>query len=140
MQILYGRYLAACPVNAIQCVAQTRRRQRCTSAVLDPAVPGGIWTLMPATARHGQLALPTGDMAVYDLTHLPYDTQIRWRTQRCTTHAAAPAAADLALTDWEPFDPLLHHAHIHQRLPDSARRTRHTTSRTCPARPPRGQA
>lgn len=140
VQILYGSYLAAQPVDAIQCVAQTRKRHRCTNPVLDPADPSGIWTLMPATTHQGQLALPARDMAVYDLTHLPYNTQIRWRTQRCTTHAATPAAADLALTDWEPFDPLLHHAHIHHRLPDSARKTGHTTSRTCPARPPRSQA
>jgi hypothetical protein len=140
VQILYGRYLAACPVDAIQCVAQTRRRQRCTSPVLDPADPSGIWTLMPATARHGQLALPADDMAVYDLTHLPYDIQLRWRTQRCTTHAAAPAAADLALADWEPFDPLLHHTHIHHRVPDKARRTGHTPLHHCPTRPPRGEA
>ncbi|MGW0703758.1 DUF6083 domain-containing protein [Streptomyces sp. NPDC002867] len=140
VQILYGRYLAARPIDAIQCVAQTRRRHRCTNPVLDPADPSGTWTLMPTTARHGQLALPARDMAVYDLSHLLYDTQIRWRTQRCTTHAAAPVAADLALTDWEPFDPLLHHAHIHHRLPDSARRTGRPNSRTCPARPPRGQA
>ncbi|MEV4334151.1 DUF6083 domain-containing protein [Streptomyces sp. NPDC049597] len=140
VQILYGRYLAARPVDAIQCVAQTRRRHRCTSPVLAPADLSGIWTLMPATTHRRQLALPARDMAVYDLTHLPYDTQIRWRTQRCTTHAAAPAAADLALTDWQPFDPLLHHAHIHHRLPDSARTTGPTTPRTCPARPPRGQA
>ncbi|WP_307717551.1 DUF6083 domain-containing protein [Streptomyces sp. V4I23] len=140
VQILYGCYLATCPIDAIQCVAQTRRRHRCTNSVLDPDDPSGIWRLMATTARHGQLALTARDMAVYDLTHLPYDTQIRWRTQRCTTHAAAPAAADLTLTAWEPFDPLLHHAHIHHRLPDTARRTGRTNSRTCPARPARGQA
>ena len=68
---------------------------------------------MPATAARGQLALPAADMAVYDLTHVPCAEQLRWRTQRCSAHAAAPAAADLALADWEVFDPLLHHQHIH---------------------------
>jgi hypothetical protein len=123
VQILYGRYLAAHPVDAIQCVAQTRRRHRCTSPILTPDAPTGIWKLMPATAEHGQLALPAAVMAVYDLTHLPYDQQVRWRTQRCTIHAATPTAADLAQADWEPFDPLLHHPHIHDRLP--ARVPRH---------------
>ncbi|WP_326647267.1 hypothetical protein [Streptomyces sp. NBC_01750] len=72
---------------------------------------------MLATAARGQLALPAADMAVYDLTRLPYTEQLRWRTQRCTAHATAPQAADLALADWEVFDPLLHHQHIHARLP-----------------------
>lgn len=56
-------------------------------------------------------------MAVYDLGHLSYNEQLRWRTQRCPAHATAPGAADLALAAWEPFDPLLHAAHIHTRLP-----------------------
>ncbi|MGI5401477.1 DUF6083 domain-containing protein [Streptomyces sp. CA-135486] len=117
LQILYGRYLAARPVDDIRCVAQTRPRHRCPHPVLAPDMPTGIWTLMPAIAARGQLALPAADMAVYDLTHLPYAEQLRWRTQRCPAHAAAPAAADLALADWEVFDPLLHHQHIHARLP-----------------------
>jgi hypothetical protein len=57
-------------------------------------------------------------MAVYDLTHLPYSEQLRWRAQRCPAHADAPAAADTARTAWEPFDPLTHHEHIQQHLPD----------------------
>ncbi|MFI1018172.1 DUF6083 domain-containing protein [Streptomyces sp. NPDC020965] len=117
LQILYGRYLAAHPIDAIQCVAQTRRRTRCSQPVLTPGTSAGVWKLMPATAARGQLALPAADMAVYDLTHLPYDEQRRWRTQRCPAHAATPGAADLALADWESFDPLLHHRHIHPRLP-----------------------
>ncbi|MFC4610431.1 DUF6083 domain-containing protein [Streptomyces maoxianensis] len=117
LQILYGRYLAARPIDDIQCVAQTRRRHRCHYRVLAPDAPAGIWTLMPATATRGQLALPAADMAVYDLTHIPYAEQLRWRTQRCPAHAAAPQAADLALAEWEVFDPLLHHWHIHSRLP-----------------------
>ncbi|MGW0940156.1 hypothetical protein [Streptomyces sp. NPDC002666] len=60
-------------------------------------------------------------MAVYDLTNLPYDEQLRWRHQRCPDHTG-PAAADLVLTEWEPFDPLLHHQHIHPRLPHSMRK------------------
>ncbi|NUK82194.1 hypothetical protein HRW23_33515 [Streptomyces lunaelactis] len=120
VQILYGRYLAARPVDDIQCVAQTRRRRRCPHRVLAAEGPAGVWRLMPATAARGQLALPAADMAVYDLTHLPYAEQLRWRTQRCPAHVAAPAAADLALADWEVFDPLLHHQHIHARLPAAA--------------------
>ncbi|MFG3371072.1 hypothetical protein ACGF0K_39885 [Streptomyces sp. NPDC048156] len=61
-------------------------------------------------------------MALYDLSHLPYAEQLRWRTQRCPDHAVAHGAADLALTGWEIFDPLLHHQHIHTRLPDVVRR------------------
>ncbi|MEV8398041.1 DUF6083 domain-containing protein [Streptomyces niveus] len=117
VQLLYGRYLADRPVEEIQCVAQTRARHRCTHPVLTPGAPAGIWTLMPATAERGQLTLPGGDMAVYDLTPLPYAEQLRWRTQHCPAHAATPAAADLARAGWEVFDPLLHHQHIHPRLP-----------------------
>ncbi|MEU4494201.1 DUF6083 domain-containing protein [Streptomyces sp. NPDC023998] len=120
VQILYGRYLAARPVDDIQCVAQTRRRHRCPHRVLAAEGPAGVWVLMPATAARGQLALPAVGMAVYDLTHLPYAEQLRWRTQRCPAHGSAPAAADLALADWEVFDPLLHHQHIHARLPATA--------------------
>lgn len=124
LQILYGRYLAAGPVDDIQCVAQTRRRHRCPHRVLAPDMPAGIWRLMPACATRGQLALPAADMAVYDLTDLPYMEQLRWRTQRCSAHAAAPAAADMALAGWEVFDPLLHHEHIHARLPVPVKRRR----------------
>ncbi|MEU0957155.1 DUF6083 domain-containing protein [Streptomyces niveus] len=120
VQLLYGRYLADRPVGDIQCVAQTRARHRCTHPVLTPGIPAGTWTLMPATAVRGQLALPGTGMAVYDLTHLPYTEQLRWRTQHCTAHAATPAAADLARADWELFDPLLHHQYIHPRLPLAA--------------------
>ncbi|MFJ8077018.1 DUF6083 domain-containing protein [Streptomyces sp. NPDC096176] len=132
VQILYGRYLAAQPIDAIQCVAQTRRRIRCTSPLLSSDAPAGTWKLLPATAERGQLALPAAVMALYDLSHLPYEEQVRWRTQRCTVHAATPSAADLALTDWEPFDPLLHHQHIHDRLPTGTRRQRREPERTAP--------
>ncbi|MFF9217431.1 hypothetical protein [Streptomyces viridosporus] len=30
---------------------------------------------------------------------------------------ATPTAGDLAMADWESFDPLRHHEHIHTRLP-----------------------
>jgi hypothetical protein len=56
-------------------------------------------------------------MAVYDLTHLPYAEQLRWRTQHCLGHATAPDVAHVALAEWEVFDPQLHHQHIHNRLP-----------------------
>ncbi|WP_123970103.1 DUF6083 domain-containing protein [Streptomyces sp. TLI_185] len=129
VQLLYVRYLAARPVDEIQCIAQTRRRHRCTSALLSPGTPAGTWTLMPATATSGQLALPAANMAVYNLSGLPYAEQLRWRAQRCLQHAAIPTAADLAVAEWEPFDPLRHHEHIHTRLPTHVRRPG-ATSRT----------
>ncbi|NUQ99413.1 MAG: hypothetical protein HOY79_23620 [Streptomyces sp.] len=124
VQLLYVRYLAARPVGEIQCVAQTRQRNRCTYTVLAPEGPAGVWRLAPATAVQGQLALPAEVMALYDLSSLPYAEQLRWRRQRCPQHVAASTAADLALTDWEPFDPLLHHAHVHPRLPTHGHRPR----------------
>jgi hypothetical protein len=77
---------------------------------------------MPATSATGQLALPADVMAVYDISALSYAEQLRWRAQRCPQHATTPTAADLAVTDFELFDPIRHHAHIHIRLPASARR------------------
>lgn len=122
VQILYIRYLAARPVEQIRCVAQTTRRTRCVHPILAPGTTPGRWTLMPPAPNHGrpqQLALPASDIAVYDLARLSYQEQIRWRTQRCPTHAATTAAPDLALADWEPFDPFLHHAFAATRLPTS---------------------
>lgn len=121
VQILDIRYVAAQPLQEITCLARTsRRRTRCTSSVADPALPPGTWRLLPATATAGQLALPVGlAMAVYDLSGLPYPEQLRWRAQRCPQHATA--AAEMAMTDWEPFDPLTHHEHIHTRLPAQVR-------------------
>ncbi|MGW1886934.1 DUF6083 domain-containing protein [Streptomyces sp. NPDC001970] len=135
VQLLYGRYLAASPLDDIQCVAQTRTRRRCTQPILDPTHQAGTWKLLPATPAHGQLSLPATPMAVYDLSHLPYTEQLRWRTQRCPLHAATHRAPDLALTGWEVFDPLIHHPHIHTRLPDTARSRPHGTRpcRTTPA-------
>ncbi|ANP52015.1 hypothetical protein J2Z21_008883 [Streptomyces griseochromogenes] len=116
-RILLVDYLGEGPIEEIHCVAQTRQRRRCTHPILDPARPTGHWTLLPTQPRHGQLTLPDTHMAVYDLSHLPYADQLRWRTQRCTNHAATPTAADLALAGWQPFDPLLHTVHIHTQLP-----------------------
>lgn len=117
VQMLLCRYLAEHAVEHIRCVAQTRHRHRCTHPVLDPTGPAGTWRLLPTGPRRGQLALPDTVMAVYDLGHLPYSEQLRWRAQRCTAHACAPGAIDLALAGWRTFDPLLHATHIHDRLP-----------------------
>ncbi|MFB7655016.1 MULTISPECIES: DUF6083 domain-containing protein [unclassified Streptomyces] len=122
VQLLYVRYLASRPVEEIRCTAQTRRRDRCTSPLLTPGAPAGAWRLMPVTTAGGQLALPADMMAVYDLGRLPYAEQLCWRAQRCPQHAALPTAADLAVADWEPFDPLRHHEHVHARLPTGGRR------------------
>ncbi|MFC9629048.1 DUF6083 domain-containing protein [Streptomyces mirabilis] len=122
VQLLYVRYLASRPVSEIQCVAQTRRRTRCTAEVLGPGALHGVWTLVPVSVHCGQLALPSGVMAIYSLSSLPYQEQLRWRAQRCEQHAVAPTAGDLAVPDWEPFDPLRHHEHIRTRLPRHGRR------------------
>lgn len=121
VQILGIRYVAARPLQEITCLARTSRRgTRCTSPLVDPALPSGTWRLLPATATAGQLALPVGlGMAVYDLSGLPYPEQLRWRAQRCPQHASA--AAEMVMTGWEPFDPLTHHEHCHTRLPDQFR-------------------
>ncbi|MFE7856338.1 DUF6083 domain-containing protein [Streptomyces sp. NPDC057403] len=134
VQLLYVRYLASRPVDEIQCVAQTRRRIRCTAEVLSPGASHGLWILVPVSAHRGQLALPSDVMAVYSLSTLPYQEQLRWRSQRCEQHAAAPTAGDLAVPDWEPFDPLRHHEHIHTRLPTHGRRPDHGTHATRQAR------
>lgn len=124
VQLFYVRYLAANPVDEIRCVVRTRHRNRCTERMLTLDSPTGVWRLVPATVEEGQLALPAQVMAMYDLTALSYSEQLRWRMQRCSVHAAASAVADLAVADWEPFDPLLHQAHIHSRLPTQVRRPR----------------
>lgn len=115
VQMFLCRYLAEHPVEQLRCVAQTRHRARCTQPVLAPTAPAGTWRLLPTGARRGQLTLPAVLMAVYDLGHLSYSEQLRWRSQRCPRHAAARGTADLALTEWQPFDPLLHVPHT--RLP-----------------------
>lgn len=117
VQILGIRYLAARPVEEIVCLARaTATRARCQKTLISPDQPAGTWRLLPATATVGQLALPVDlAMAVYDLSALPYAEQLRWRAQRCTQHTSA--LAEMAMTDWEPFEPLTHREHIHPRLP-----------------------
>ncbi|MFF2864734.1 DUF6083 domain-containing protein [Streptomyces rubiginosohelvolus] len=121
--LLGGHYIAGHPIGAIQCVAQTRQRHRCTRPVLDDQAPHGTWTLAPTTLVNHR-SRPRQTMAVYDLTHLALAEQMRWRHQHCPGHAAS-SAADPALTEWEPFDPRLHHQHIHQRLPHGERKQHH---------------
>ncbi|MEV6057597.1 DUF6083 domain-containing protein [Streptomyces sp. NPDC052107] len=115
VRILLVNYLGERPVENIRCVAQTRQRSRCARPVL--AAVRGRWVLLPIQPHRGQLALPDTCMAVYDLSHASYAEQLRWRSQRCTTHATATAAADLTLAGWQPFDPLLHAEHIRAELP-----------------------
>ncbi|MFD0008935.1 DUF6083 domain-containing protein [Streptomyces sp. NPDC127178] len=117
VQMLLCRYLAEHTVEHLRCVAQTRHRHRCTHPIRALSGPAGTWRLLPTGPRRGQLALPDVLMAVYDLGQLPYSEQLRWRAQRCPQHAATPGAADLALAEWQPFDPLLHAPHIRTRLP-----------------------
>ncbi|MEU1259601.1 DUF6083 domain-containing protein [Streptomyces chartreusis] len=111
VQMLLCRYLAEHPVEQLRCVAQTRHRSRCTHPLLAPTARAGTWRLLPTGAPCGQRTLPVALMAVYDLGHLPYSEQLRWRAQRCPKHAATLGTADLALTEWQPFDPLLHVPH-----------------------------
>ncbi|MFI0901611.1 DUF6083 domain-containing protein [Streptomyces sp. NPDC020983] len=138
VQILGIRYLAAHPVDDIRCLARTHRtRTRCTGGLAAPGRPSGVWRMLPVTVCDSeQLALPARtDMAVYDLSDLPYAEQLRWRTQRCRDHASA--RAEMGTADWEPFDPLLHHEHIHPRLPaDHTPRTTHSTRPTSRCRYP----
>jgi hypothetical protein len=93
----------------------TARRRRCPHPLTHQAQDLGRWTVMPVPPAHrsGQLTehLTGAPMAVYDLTHLPYPSQLRWRTQHCHAHIAS-SAGDIALTDWEPFDTFAHHQHI----------------------------
>ncbi|SDP62266.1 hypothetical protein SAMN04487981_12943 [Streptomyces sp. cf386] len=124
VQMLLCRYLAEHTIEHIRCVAQTRHRHRCPHPVLAPTRPAGTWRLLPTPRRRGQLTLPDALMSVYDLGHLPYSEQLRWRAQRCPQHVAAPGAADLAPAGWQPFDPLLHTAHIRTRLPHPPARPR----------------
>ncbi|MEU2900356.1 DUF6083 domain-containing protein [Streptomyces sp. NPDC001273] len=117
VQVLLVRYLAPAPLDAIRCVAQTRHRHRCTRTVLAQDQPSGRWRLLPTGPSRGQPALTGTLMAVYDLGHLPHTEQRRWRAQHCPTHAAPLGTADLAPAAWQAFDPQLHAAHIHTRLP-----------------------
>ncbi|MFE5974375.1 DUF6083 domain-containing protein [Streptomyces sp. NPDC056460] len=126
VQILCARYIAARPVEDIRCVAQTVRRTRCSHHVLAPGTTPGRWTLASTALHHFRRhpTLPKAGIALYDLGHLPYSEQLRWRTQRCPAHAAAHGAPDLALAEWEPFDPLRHHVLLATRLPVSGQQHR----------------
>ncbi|MGW1878762.1 DUF6083 domain-containing protein [Streptomyces sp. NPDC001975] len=117
VRILLVSYLGQRPLEDIRCVAQTRQRRRCAQPILAPGHLAGRWRLLSSGPSHGQLTLPDTTMAVYDLSHLPYTHQLRWRAQHCPTHATV-TAPDLVLADWQVFDPLLHAAHIHTHLPD----------------------
>ncbi|MFE0577168.1 DUF6083 domain-containing protein [Streptomyces sp. NPDC058874] len=119
VEILYIRYLAERPLDALRCVSQTRRGHRCPHPVLDPAAPSGSWTLTTVLSDKGRLALPSEHLVLYSLNRAPYAEQLRWRAQRCPAHMATSTAPDLALAGWRVFDPLLHHAHIHTHLPGS---------------------
>lgn len=117
VQILGIRYLAARPVEEISCLARAAAsRARCRRTLIDSERPAGTWRLLPTTATAGQLALPTDLlMALYDLSALPGTEQLRWRAQRCLLHTTV--TVEMAMTDWEPFEPLTHREHIHPRLP-----------------------
>lgn len=130
VQILGIRYLAARPVEDIQCLARSGgTRARCSRLLADPTRRPGTWRLLPVSVGGTRKpSLPAEpDMAVYDLTDLPYAEQLRWRTQRCPRHACA--RAEMATADWQPFDPLTHHEHILTRLPDQAPRPPRPSSR-----------
>jgi len=101
----------------------TVHRTRCPHTLTHQARDIGRWTVVPVPpGRHpGQQReltehLTGTAMAVYDLSHLPYPSQLRWRAQHCPVHAASPAA-DIALTTWEPFDAFAHHQHITPTIP-----------------------
>ncbi|MFI7296844.1 DUF6083 domain-containing protein [Streptomyces sp. NPDC050121] len=117
VNMLLGRYLAEGPLECIRCVAQIRHRQRCPHPVLHPDSPAGTWRLLPTGTVRRPIRLTDTLMAVYDLSFLPHTEQRRWRIQRCPAHAVLTAAADLAVTTWQIFDPLRHATHVHTRLP-----------------------
>jgi Family of unknown function (DUF6083) len=122
-QLFHMLYLAPGRVEEMPCVSLTIRRSRCPHTLTHQARDTGTWTTVPVPpgrARGPQRELTehlTGTaMAVYDLSHLPYLSQLRWRTQHCLVHADSPAA-DIALTTWEPFDAFVHHQHITTATP-----------------------
>lgn len=117
VDLFCGRYLAAQPIEDIRCVARTRRRTRCLNLVLATQKPHGTWRLAAAAPGSRNRVAPAVEIAVYDLGHLPYAEQQRWRAQHCPTHAMTPGAADMALADWEIFDPLLHRRHTATWIP-----------------------
>ncbi|MEV6212026.1 DUF6083 domain-containing protein [Kitasatospora sp. NPDC051914] len=125
VHFLHTDYLAPGPLHTVRCIAQTLRRTRCTNTI-DTRPPAGRWVLRPADpapTSPGHLASHLTDtlMAVYHLGHQPYGEQLRWRSQHCTVHAPS-RAADVALTQWQVFDPYSHHQHIRRTLPGAAAR------------------
>ncbi|MEU5313637.1 DUF6083 domain-containing protein [Streptomyces sp. NPDC021562] len=121
VRILLVSYLGRSPLEDIRCVAQTRQRRRCNRPLLARGHLAGRWRLLPTGSHHGQLTFPDFTMAVYDLSHLPYTDQLRWRAQHCPAHATG-TAPDLTVADWQVFDPLLHAAHIRTRPPHTPAR------------------
>jgi len=123
--LLHALYLAPGPVAQTPCVSATVRRTRCPNTLTHQAKDTGQWAIVPVPSgrprshrRELTDHLTGTPMAVYDLTHLPYASQLRWRAQRCPVHADSPAA-DIALTGWEPFDAFAHHQHITTTVPTS---------------------
>ena len=124
-QLFHALYLAPGRVEEMPCVSLTIRRSRCPHTLTHQARDTGTWTTVPVPpgrdhGRQRELTehLTGTAMAVYDLSHLPYLSQLRWRTQHCPVHADSPAA-DIALTTWEPFDAFVHHQHITSTIPRS---------------------
>lgn len=113
--LLHVLYLAPSRVEAIRCVAQTRRRGRCPHPVAASGAGTGVWAahpVPPAPARDHLTGHQVGTlMLIYDVSRLPYGEQVRWRQQHCPDHAAT-LAADVELPAWEPFDAFAHHQHI----------------------------
>lgn len=120
VRLLHLLYLAPGSAAQTPCVAMTTRRRRCPYPLTHQAWDLGQWAIIPVPTAHrrGHLTehLTGTPMAVYDLTHLPYPAQLRWRTQRCPVHTDS-SAGDIALTDWEPFDTFAHHQHITPTVP-----------------------
>ncbi|MFF2792855.1 DUF6083 domain-containing protein [Streptomyces sp. NPDC058049] len=123
VDLLGSRYLATQPIEEIRCVARTQRGTRCLNRVLAPRKSRGTWRLTSLLPGRPPV-LPAVEIAVYYLRHLAHAEQQRWRAQRCPTHALISEAADMALEDWEIFDPLLHRQHIATRLPAGQARHR----------------
>jgi len=124
VQLFHSLYLAPGPAEATPCVALTIRRTRCSNSLVSHAQDIGVWTFVPVPRgyhryRQQELTdhLTGGPMAIYDLSALPYTSQLRWRAQHCTPSHADSQAADIAITVWEPFDPFAHHQYITPTIP-----------------------
>ncbi|MFI5534129.1 DUF6083 domain-containing protein [Kitasatospora sp. NPDC051853] len=123
VHMLHTHYLAPGPLPTIRCVSMTVRLQRCSNRVADGTE--GQWVHLPvdfnaaAPTPHLAAHLAPTEMTVYQLSHLPLPTQLRWRGQRCEAHSTG-SAAEIALPQWEPFDPFIHREHIRTDLPAAA--------------------